>query len=282
MKKFLKWIGIVLGGLVGLTLLAGLVLYPIGMKSITRTYPNITVESVNIPTDANAIARGRHVSVIWACTKCHGEDLSGRLLTNDPIEGTILTFGSIPAPNLTSGEGGIGQSYTEADWVRAMRHGVKPDAQVEILMFNYSTMSDQDLGDLIAYLKQIPPVDSDLPVISYGPFLPIAPALGIFTPAAELIDHNAPHPENPAPGATVEYGKYLSAICAQCHGNGIANAVKNWKQEDFIRTFNTGVLPDGRQLGSTMSSQTFNEMNDMELTALWLYGQNVSPTQAQR
>jgi cytochrome c553 len=276
MKKSLKWIGTVLGGLVGLTLLAGLVLYPIGMKKLSRLYPNITVASVSIPTDDDAIARGRHVSVIWACTKCHGEDLSGRLLTNDPIEGTIPTLGAIPAPNLTSSEGGIGQFYTDTDWVRALRHGIKPNNQAEIYMY-VSTISDQDLGDLIAYLKQIPPVDTDSPAIRYGPFLPIAPALGIFTPAAELIDHNASHLENPVPGATVEYGKYLSAICAQCHGTGISNAVKNWKQEDFIRTFNTGVLPDGRQLGPAMSSKTFNELNDTELAALWLYFTSAKP-----
>lgn len=276
MKKIFKWMGIVLGGLVGLTLLAGLVLYPIGMKKLTKTYPNIAVESVSIPTDADAIARGKHVSVIWACTKCHGEDLSGRLLTNDPIEGSIPTFGSIPAPNLTSGDSGIGQSYTGTDWVRAIRHGIKPNNQAEIYMY-VSTLGDQDLVDLIAYLKQIPPVDTGSPAISYGPFLPIAPALGIYTPAAESIDHNAPHPEDPALGATVEYGKYLSAICAQCHGDGISNAVKNWKEEEFIRTFNTGVLPDGRQLGPTMSSQTFNEMNDTELAALWLYFTSAKP-----
>jgi hypothetical protein len=276
MKKILKWIGIVLGGLVGLTLLAGLVLYPIGMKKLTKTYPNIRVESISIPIGADAMARGKHVSVIWACTKCHGEDLSGRLLRNDPIEGIIPTFGSIPAPNLTSGNGGIGQIYTDADWVRAIRHGIKPNNQAEIYMY-VSTISDQDLGDLIAYLKQISPVDTESPAIHYGPFLPIAPALGIFTPAAELIDHNAPHPEDPLPGVTVEFGKYLSAICTQCHGNRISNAVKNWKQEEFIRTFNTGVLPDGRQLGPTMSSQTFNEMNETELTALWLYFTSAKP-----
>jgi mono/diheme cytochrome c family protein len=278
MKKFFKWTGIVLGGLIILMLLAGLVMYPIGMKKITRTYPNITVESVNIPTDADAITRGKHVSVIWACTKCHGEDLSGKLLTNDPIEGSIPTFGSIPATNLTSGNGGVGQFYTDADWVRAIRHDIKPNNQAAIYMY-VSTISDQDLGDLIAYLKQIPPVDSDLPAISYGPFIPILPALGIFTPAAELIDHSAPHPVDPAPDTTIEYGKYLSSICAECHGNGMANAIKskNWKEEDFIRTFNTGVLPDGRQLGPTMSSKTFNEMNDTELAALWLYFMSVKP-----
>jgi mono/diheme cytochrome c family protein len=276
MKKLLKWTGIVLGGLIGLSVLAGLILYPIGMKKLTRSYPDLQVETVNIPADADAIARGKHVATIWVCTKCHGEDLSGTLITHDPIEGSIPLLGTIPAANLTPGKGGVGQSYTDNDWVRAIRHGLKPNNRAEIFM-KVSTMNDQDLGDLIAYLKQIPPVGAESPAVSYGPLIPIAPALGIFTPAAELIDHNAPRPTDPAPEATVEYGKYLSAICAECHGKGIATAVKKWNREVFIRTFHTGLLPDGKQLGPAMSSKTFSEMNDMELSALWLYFASVKP-----
>ena len=135
----------------------------------------------------------------------------------------------------------------------------------------YSTISDRDLGDLIAYLKQIPPVDSDTPAMRYGPIVPIFPAIGMLTPAAELIDHNALRPANPVTGATKEYGRYLSAICAGCHGNSVGRKFAKWSQEDFVNTFHSGVLPDGRKLGPTMSSKTFSEMNDMELTALWLY-----------
>lgn len=276
MKKFMKWTGIVFGGLVGLTILAGVVLYPIGMKKLTQTYPNIAVETVNIPTDPDAIARGKHVSIIWTCTKCHGADLSGTLITNDPIEGTIPILGTIPASNLTSGKGGIAKSYTDADWVRAIRYGVMPDDKVEILMNDYSTMSGQDLGDLIAYLKTIPPIDTNYPEKLYGPIIPIAPAVGLFIPAAELINHDAPRPAEPSPGATIEYGKYLSVICAGCHGNSVGGVLKKWTQDDFIRTIHTGVLPDGSQLGPTMSSNTFREMNDTELAALWLYFQSLS------
>ena len=278
MKKFFKWTGIVLGGLIVLIFLAGLILYPIGMKSLTKVYSNVTVETINIPTDADAIARGRHVSVIWACTKCHGEDLSGKVLTNDPIDGAIPLFGSIPVSNLTSGKGGVGQTYTDSDWVRAIRHGVKPDGHVIVFMYT-SALNDRDLGDLIAYLKQVSPVDTNYPATDYGPIVPITGAIGYFSPVAGLIDHNAPHSADPKPGATIEYGKYLSSICAECHGSGIATAMKskNWKKEDFVRTFNTGTLPDGSQLGPTMSSKTFNEMNDTELAALWLFFTSVKP-----
>jgi len=137
-----------------------------------------------------------------------------------------------------------------------------------------TTISDQDLGDLIAYLKQIPPVNSDESAIKWGPIIPIASAIGVFPPVAGTIDHNAPRPPDPAPAVTKEYGKYLSAICAQCHIGGIAYAVKNWKQEDFIHAINTGYAPDGKLIGPTMSSQTFREMNEKELSALWLYLQS--------
>jgi cytochrome c553 len=278
MKKIAKATGIALGGLVVLTALAGLVLYSIGIGKINQTYPSITVETIKVPVDAEAIMHGKHVATIWSCTKCHGADLGGTLMTNDPIEGNIPVLGAIPASNLTSGSGGVAKSYTDADWVRAIRHGVKPNGQAEIYMYDYfSTMSDQDLGDLIAYLKQIPPVDWDAPAMRYGPIIPIFPALGMFTPAAELIDHRAPRPAEPVPGATVEYGKYLSAICTGCHGKRIGNVVKKWKQEEFVHTFKAGVLPNGKQLGPTMSSETFRKMNDVELTALWLYFTDAEP-----
>lgn len=273
MRKIILWTGIILGGLIVLALLASVGLYSIGMEKLTRSYPNIPVTPVKIPTTAEAVARGKHIATIWGCTKCHGENLSGMLITNDPIDGMIPLLGTIPASNLTSGKGGIAKSYTDVDWVRAIRHGVTPNGRAEIFMY-VSALSDQDLGDLIAYLKQIPPVDADYPAARYGPIVPIFPAVGFFTPAAESLDHNAPRPADPAPAATGEYGRYLSAICAGCHGSGIGSAVKNWKQPEFIRAFRAGVLPDGKYFGQTMSSKTFSEMNDTELAALWLYFQN--------
>ncbi len=272
MKKIMKWTGIVLGGLIGLTFVAVVALYPSGMEKFTRSYPNIPVETVNIPTDSDAVARGRHIAILWACTKCHGENLSGMLLADDPFLGTI------PASNLTSGNGGIAKSYTDADWIRAIRHGVKPDSRVEIFMYDYySTMSDRDLGDLIAYLKQIPPVDSDYPTTSFGPIVAVAPTVGLFTPAAELIDHSAPRPADPVPGATIEYGRYLSTLCLKCHSSNLAGKLGEWKQEEFIRALQTGVLPNGKQLGPAMPLKTYGEMNDTELTALWLYFMDVRP-----
>jgi mono/diheme cytochrome c family protein len=271
MKSIVKWTGIVLGALFGLALLAGLALSRSGKEELIRTYPDIPVEMVHIPTDPEAIARGRHVAVIWTCTKCHGEDLSGTLLADDPFLGTI------PATNLTSGQGGIGRSYSDADWIRAIRHGVKADSRGVIYMYDYSTMSDQDLGDLIAYLKHVPPVDTDYPAMRLGPIAAMAPAVGLFTPVADQMDHAAPRPADPAPGATIEYGRYLSAICFECHSPRLGDKLGNWTQADFVRAVRTSVLPNGQHLSAAMSPSTFGEMNDTELAALWLYFRDGRP-----
>lgn len=283
MKKWMKWTGIVLGGLTGLVLLAGMALYPVGMKKLTRTYPTIPVAQVSVPTDAAAIARGKHIATIWACIRCHGDHLGGSLITHDPIDGYVPLLGTIPAPNLTAGQGGIAQAYTDVDWVRAIRHGVKRDAHGEVFMYDYSTMSDGDLGDLIAYLKQLPPVDSAQSALRYGPLLPILPALGWFTPAAAMIDHNASPPPSPTPGATRKYGKYLAALCAGCHDAGMVGPVRGqYTQAEFISAIRTGLLPNGTQVGRAMPPSIYGEMNDTELAALWLYLQNPPAAQAQK
>jgi mono/diheme cytochrome c family protein len=276
MKKILKWTAILLGGLVVLTFLAGLVMYPIGLNKLQHSYSAIQIEALPVPTDAAAVDRGKHVAGMRACSKCHGDNLGGKLLSGDAFIGTL------PAANLTAGEGGIGASYTDTDWVRAIRHGVKPDGRAAVFMNDYSTLSDQDLGDLIAYLKQIPPVDSQFPAAQYGPLIPVVFGSGLYPPAAEKMDHGAPRPADPAPGATREYGQYLSAICSECHGKSLAGKLEQWNQQDFIGAVQTGVRPDGQPLSKAHPQKAFAEMNDTELTALWLYFQSVRSQAAQK
>jgi mono/diheme cytochrome c family protein len=268
MKKMLKWTGIILGSLIILCLVTGLVLYPIGKNRLNRLYPDLPVMAFQIPTDAESIRHGKHISIIWSCTKCHGSELSGTLLRKDPISNAIPLLGEIPAPNLTPGKGGTGRQYTELDWIRAIRHGLKPNLQ-SIVFMNYSMMNDHDLGDLISYLKQIPPVDKEYPDPNYGPIIPIFYAFGV--PASKS---DQPPKEQ---GITVtsipssEYGKYLSATCSACHGSLVNNTLKNWSKEDFVRAFRKGIMPNGKSFGPTMSSETFQEFTDKELEALWLY-----------
>src|SRR5512134_1303305 len=80
-RKVLKWIGIALGSLIGLFVLAFVVLYIIGTVKWNRirgTDYDVPVESITIPTDQASIARGEHIATIRMCGHCHMENLGGQ------------------------------------------------------------------------------------------------------------------------------------------------------------------------------------------------------------
>ena len=67
MKKSLKWIGIILGGLVAILAVAAVVLHFAGRSKLANA-PEVALRPVTVPTDAAAIARGEHlVNAISAC-----------------------------------------------------------------------------------------------------------------------------------------------------------------------------------------------------------------------
>ena len=118
-----------------------------------------------MPSGPEAIERGRHyVESIGLCSACHGDNLAGDILEEDAL------FGTLAAPNLTSGLGGIGRVYTDIDYVRTIRHGVKPDGTSVVIMPSqyFNGIGDDDLGALIAYLKSLSPIDNEVPATSLG------------------------------------------------------------------------------------------------------------------
>ena len=298
MKKVLKWIGIVLGILVGLLVLAAVVMYIIGSARLDKTY-DIQVQTIAVPTDEAAIARGRHLAnTVTGCLVCHGEDLGGQVLEDDPM---IFTF----APsNLTAGRGGVGVAYSDSDYVRAIRHGVNPAGRGLLIMHSdiYHNLSDQDLGAIIAFVKSAPPVDNEDAKTRIAPLGRIFGALGMFDTEAmplipaEVIDHDASFSPAPAQGPTAEYGQYLMSIslCGMCHGSDLNGAPPlepgmppgpniavlaapgGWSQAQFANVVRTGVTPSGRTLDPEfMPWDVFANMTDEELTALWLYLQTL-------
>jgi cytochrome c553 len=212
-KKVLKWIGIILGGLVGLLVVAFVVLYFVGSAKANQTY-ELPVESISIPSDAASIERGKHMAMVILCTRCHTENLGGEVYFTIP---GMLT---IPTPNLTSGAGGVASSYTDEDWVCAIRHGVGKDGRALFLMSPANQyLSAEDLGAIIAYMKSLPPVDNQLPERRIEVIGRIMMAIGMMPPVAvEVIDHTAPVPEGVEPGVSAAYGEYLTHTCKECHG----------------------------------------------------------------
>ena len=296
-RKILKWIGIVLGGLIGLLVLVIAILYVVGGVMWNRVYEkyDVPIQSLNIPTDEAAVARGKHIATTHYCGFCHGENLAGGFLVNEPV---LMV---VPAPNLTSGMGGISATNTDDDWVRAIRHGVGHDGRGLTGMPSriWYHLSDEDLGPLIAYLKTLTAVDNDLPSRQIGPLGRVLLVLGqIPPPEAAVIDHESARPVAPKPGITVAYGEYLArSSCSACHGaslnggtvrglDGEVEVALNltprgrlalWSEGEFLTTLRTGVTPDGHALSESMPWQYIGQMSDEELRAVWLYLQSLPP-----
>jgi mono/diheme cytochrome c family protein len=290
MRKLFKWIGITLGGLLGLLVLTAIVLYFVGGAKLSKKY-DVPVETISIPSDPTALPRGEHLAVIFLCTRCHSEDLSGQIYFEAP--GLL----SIPTPNLTSGAGGVGSFYTDEDWVRAIRHGVGHDGRALFIMMSepYHHLSDADVGALIAYLKSLPAADRQLPERRVEPIGKLMMGAGLFPPfAADQIDHASPAPVQPEPGVTVAYGEYLSRTCTECHGDNVNGApfgppgeevltpnltpggeLAFWSEQEFITTMRTGRTPGGKQLKEDMPWKSYGQMTDDELKAIWLYLQSL-------
>lgn len=284
--KILKWIGIILGGLIVLVALAAGGMIISSTNRFNKTY-DIQPEPLTIPTDDASLAVGKH----WAemhCQGCHGEDLSGGPFFEDPA------LGIVDAPNLTSGKGGLGATNTDADWVLAIRHGIKADGTSVFIMpsNDFYYLSDADLGSIIAYLKTVPPVDNETRPRSFQTFAKILYAVGAFGNLlyAETIAHDV-RPSAPAVGVTPEYGEYLANAhgCKSCHGEALSGAqpaepgaplapnltpggeLATWTEADFMNTLRTGVTPSGHELGESMPWQGLGKMTDDELKAVWLY-----------
>jgi mono/diheme cytochrome c family protein len=267
--------------------------YVVSTSLLNRTV-SVPVESVAVPTDITSIQRGQHLaSAVAACSDCHGPNLAGKVYLDDQAIGRVV------APNLTRGRGGVGAMLTDADFVRAIRHGVDPNGRLLLLQpsDNYYYLSDADLGAIIAYVRSIAPVDSALPgtqirsvgrvLLSIGQ-LPLQPAAN--------IDYTSSRPAAPPAGATREYGAYLADVagCPTCHGPGLGGGsiprappsippaanitpvgLSGWTEADFIRSMRTGTRPDGRVLNTAMPWPYFAQMTDDELRAIWRFLQAV-------
>lgn len=293
MKKVLKWIGIVVGSLVGLLLITGAAMYFAGESRFNKTY-EFEPSNLTIPTDAESVEIGRHRAETL-CQGCHGEDMGGIV---NFFDGGPL--GTLDSANVTAGEGGVGQTYTsDEDYVRAIRHGIDPQGQPIFMPAVVSTanLSDEDLAAIIAYIKTLPPVDRKLSGENFSPLAKILLTAGVLGQLpVESVSHEI-HVTAPESAVTPEYGKYLvdTHDCRICHGdelNGGKHAdptisvispnltpggeVGFWTEEQFVNTIKNGVTPGGHQLDSAlMPWKDYANMTDEELKAIFAYLQSL-------
>jgi cytochrome c553 len=275
------------GGALGVLLVIGsATAFTVSSRKLNLRY-DVALTTVAVPSDAESVAWGSHLAnTVTGCRDCHGADFSGSIMGDDAAA-------LMAAPNLTSGRGGIGGQLTAEDWVRAIRHGVRSDGSSLLIMpsYAYAHLSDRDLGALIAYLKQLPAVDNELPALKLRPLGRVLVAAGVFD--EEFVAKKTPRRESyddVAPGLTLEFGRYLANIggCTSCHRpdrkGGPAGppdappatdispeGLPDWTRDDFFRVIREGRRPDGSELSEYMPWRFMAGMTHDELDAIWLF-----------
>ncbi|WP_421795713.1 c-type cytochrome [Haliscomenobacter sp.] len=286
MKKIFKWIGIVLGGLILVLTCTVFLMNATYNQRLNRTY-NIQPASLKIPNDSANVAEGKK----WVsnlCTHCHGEQLEGTKFFNDPALGILI------APNLTPA--GVTSNYVDADWIRAIRHGAGKNGRPLMIMPSneFHALSEEHLGQIIAYLKTIPVVEKEWEPSRFTTFAKVLIQLGALGKAfpVEYLDHTAKFKSTPQRKDSRVYGAYLVQVsgCRACHGeqlNGAPNHDPNgpmapnltqvgnlpkWGEAGFIKTIRTGTRPDGTVMDQKfMPWKNIAVQDDEALKAIYAY-----------
>ena len=285
MKRVLRWIGFLLVVLVAVIAVGAL----ITVVASNRAVDERVAVAPPLPVLGNGtVERGKHLyTAVTNCIVCHGSDGGGGPFI------TASAMAVLNAPNLTRGPGGIGTLYSDADYDRAIRRGIRPDGTRLIVMpsWGYAALSDSDAASIVAYVRSLAPVDRANPRVRLGPVgraLLVTHALRM--DATRIADEGAP-PSPPPPMMVVEYGKYLTRIggCMSCHGTHLSGGhlegppdvppasnltptgIASWSAADFMRTLTRGRNPSGHELNPFMPWRTISQMTDQELEAIYDY-----------
>jgi len=294
-KRVFRWIGIGLGGLIGLAVVIGCVLYVVGGSKLKAKHEVAAERELVVTNDSATIARGAHLMATRPCGGCHGDDLGGTVMAD---AGPLAMFA---APNLTSGRGGRNSTpYTDVEWERAIRHGVRRDGTGLIVMPSevFHGIADDEMAAIIAYLKQAPPVDRETVSMEIRWLGRIVIGAGRAKTAAQLVpksEHIATIDTTPS----LDFGKYLVSVagCRSCHGESLSGVagdgpddppaanltpagIGHYTEADFMNTLRTGNRPKGGgALKEPMPWKYFGRMTDGELHSIWLYLKSIPPKQ---
>jgi len=176
--------------------------------------PGTTAEPDTVPT-SDLIQEGRYLATVGNCISCHtrrgGSDFSGGLAFRTPLG---VLYSTNITPDLSTGIG----RWSEADFIRAMRHGEAPNGRHLYPAFPYTSFSRATLADLkaiFAYLRSIKPIQYTPPRNDIRFSQRWAMALW-----NRMFFDSKPYSDKPQQSAEWNRGAYLTeglAHCSACH-----------------------------------------------------------------
>ncbi len=254
------------------------------------TLPGVVPASA-LPQYTPNLDNGKTMFAIGGCSSCHAvpnDDpdkvdrlrLGGGLPLKSP-------FGTFYVPNISSDtKDGIG-AWSEANFVTALWKGTSPDDENLFPAFPYTSyqhMQLNDVRDLFAYLKTLPPVPGKSPPHDLSFPFNQRELLGGWK---LLFFHGGPYVPDPVKSAQWNRGAYLvngPGHCAECHSPrnvlggiidsqrfaggpapdgkgwvpnitplGLREGDKVWSEKDIASFLGDGMMPDGDYAGGPMA-----------------------------
>lgn len=264
--------------------IAGLVAVGIGVVyaasewKLRRQYPlpAVAFDMGKLQPD---VVEGRRMSQVLGCwAGCHGREGEGGSIDMDG-------YYSVSAPTLSS----VLPTYSDAELVRLVRYGIKRDGSSALGMISYTfyPLSDADLADVIAHLRQQPMLEAKQRHRSVTFMARLRLLAGGWQLAADQVDPARPRwGELPRTNA-FERGRYLASVtCSECHGldfrgNRFADntydggpslaVVAAYDADAFRRLMRTGNGVGGRDLGEMgwVARNGFVHFTDREIADLY-------------
>lgn len=273
MNRVLKWAGYGLAGVVGACALAvgGAFAVSEAMIRWPVDKPKVTLVA---SSDPGAVERGRKVAKLNGCHDCHGPQLEGLKFHDEmPI---IRAWG----PNLSLALA----EQSDADFDAAVRHGVAADGRRLWMMPSnaFAHLTDQEMADLMAYLRTYKPTGEKQPRFQVGPVGRLGVLLGKFRSepdqikangALQLADVGPEHAE----------GRALARACVECHGQTLKGSAflkspdlsmaASYDPEAFAKLMRTGIAAGDRKLGlmTSVGPARFSALSEKEVIALHGY-----------
>jgi cytochrome c553 len=280
-KKFFKWTGFVVAGLVGVALLGIAYIYFVSTRELDRHYTVTDNAALVIPTDAAEIEAGRRIAQLAGCMHCHGDNLAGTVVDDIPKLVRLV------APNISV----MLPTYSDTQLATMLRKGVKPNGKSVLFMPSemFRHLSNEDLARLIVFLRSKPAVAEGITektqlrpigrlIIANGDFKPAARAIESLPAAAGGFDANDP----------VSRGRYLTMnFCSECHAQNLQGVApinapalvvaKSYSLQQFTRLMQEGVGVGNRQfkLMSETARARFTQFTPDEIAAVHAFLQTL-------
>ena len=248
--------------------------------------------------------RGEYVAKAGGCLGCHTfEAKEGGKDKPVPYAGgreLKTPFGTFFGPNITPHpQAGIGR-WSEADFMRAMREGRRPDGANYFPAFPYPSftlITDADLRDLWAYLRSLPPSSRPSQEHDLGFFYRWR-----FTVTFWKWLFFTPGPMAANPGSRGEYLVRALGHCGECHtprnflggprkDRFLAGAkdvapnitpirLKASSDADLRNFLTTGLTADGdvpaKEMGEVIANTT-SQLTPQDLSAMIAYLRSLPP-----